>query len=83
MDSRGDSEAAHGVLRRISFLPQNMVDIFNPFSLINALDDRELRNYWASSGATSLLPKFVDDMEMKMEYLTIASSSAIPWKHRM
>ena len=47
---------------------KNMVDIFNPFSLINALDDRELRNYWASSGATSLLPKFVDDMEMKMEY---------------
>jgi hypothetical protein len=45
-----------------------MVDIFNPFSLINAQDDRELRNYWASSGATSLLPKFVDDMEMKMEY---------------
>ena len=50
------------------FCRKNMVDIFNPFSLINALDDRELRNYWASSGATSLLPKFVDDMEMKMEY---------------
>ena len=50
------------------FCRRNMVDIFNPFSLINALDDRELRNYWASSGATSLLPKFVDDMEMKMEY---------------
>ena len=44
------------------FCRKNMVDIFNPFSLINALDDRELRNYWASSGATSLLPKFVDDM---------------------
>lgn len=50
------------------FCRKNMVDIFNPFSLINALDDRELRNYWASSGATSLLLKFVDDMEMKMEY---------------
>lgn len=50
------------------FCHRNMVDIFNPFSLINALADRELRNYWASSGATSLLPKFVDDMEMKMEY---------------
>ncbi|EKC49208.1 hypothetical protein LEA_18510, partial [human gut metagenome] len=37
-------------------------------SLINALSDRELRNYWASSGATSLLPKFVDNMEMRMEY---------------
>ena len=50
------------------FCSDNMVDIFNPFSLINALEDRKLRNYWASSGATSLLPKFVDDMEMKMEY---------------
>ena len=50
------------------FCSDNMVDIFNPFSLINALSDRKLRNYWASSGATSLLPKFVDDMEMKMEY---------------
>ena len=50
------------------FCHENMIDIFNPFSLINALEDRKLRNYWASSGATSLLPKFVDDMEMKMEY---------------
>ena len=50
------------------FCSDNMVDIFNPFSLINALEDRKLRNYWASSGATSLLPKFVDNMEMKMEY---------------
>ena len=40
---------------------------FNPFSLINALADSDLRNYWASSGATSLLPKFVDDMEIKMK----------------
>jgi hypothetical protein len=43
-----------------------MVDVFNPFSLINALADSDLKNYWASSGATSLLPKFVDDMELKL-----------------
>ena len=46
------------------FSHENMVDIFNPFSLINALADSSLKNYWASSGATSLLPKFVDDMEI-------------------
>ena len=40
---------------------------FNPFSLINALADSDLRNYWASSGATSLLPKFVDDMEIRLK----------------
>ena len=48
------------------FSHRNMVDVFNPFSLINALADSDLKNYWASSGATSLLPKFVDDMELKL-----------------
>ena len=49
------------------FSHENMVDIFNPFSLINALADSKLRNYWASSGATSMLPKFVDDMEIRLK----------------
>ncbi len=49
------------------FSADNMVDVFNPFSLINALDEREINNYWASSGATSLLPKFVDDMEIRLK----------------
>ena len=48
------------------FSRRNMVDVFNPFCLINALADSDLKNYWASSGATSLLPKFVDDMEIKL-----------------
>ena len=48
------------------FCRRNMVDVFNPFSLINALADSDLKNYWASSGATSLLPRFVDDMELKL-----------------
>ena len=49
------------------FSRNNMVDVYNPFSLINALADREIRNYWASSGATSLLPKFVDDFEIRLQ----------------
>ena len=48
------------------FSHDNMVDVFNPFSLINALADSKLRNYWVSSGATSMLPKFVDDMEIRL-----------------
>ena len=48
------------------FSRRNMVDVFNPFSLINALSDSDLKNYWASSGATSMLPKFVDNMELKL-----------------
>lgn len=49
------------------FCADNMVDIFNPFSLLNALADKKLRNYWAASGATSLLPKFVDNLEVRLE----------------
>lgn len=49
------------------FSRRNMVDVFNPFSLINAMADSDLKNYWASSGATSLLPKFVDDMEIRLK----------------
>lgn len=49
------------------FSADNMVDVFNPFSLINALEEHKLRNFWAASGATSLLPKFVDDMEIRLK----------------
>ena len=48
------------------FSRRNMVDIFNPFSLFNALADCDLQSYWAASGATSMLPKFVDDMEIHL-----------------
>lgn len=49
------------------FSAENMVDVFNPFSLINALANKDTKNYWASSGATTLLPKFVDDLEIRMK----------------
>lgn len=51
------------------FSEDNMVDIYNPFSLINALAASKLRNFWAQSGATSMLPKFVDNMELRLEHL--------------
>ncbi len=44
-----------------------MVDVFNPFSLINALDQGSIKNFWAASGATPLLPKFVNDMEIRLD----------------
>ena len=48
------------------FSRRNMVDVFNPYSLINALAQGEISNFWVQSGATSMLPKFVDDMELKI-----------------
>lgn len=49
------------------FSKGNMVDVFNPYSLINALAQGEVSNFWVMSGATSMLPKFVDDMELRMQ----------------
>jgi len=48
------------------FSDDNMVDIYNPYSLVNALSQSRLRNYWAASGATSLLPKFVSNAELRL-----------------
>lgn len=48
------------------FSRKNMVDVYNPFSLVNALYQKDLKSYWASSGSTSLLPKFVGDMEIHL-----------------
>ena len=48
------------------FSEDNMVDIYNPFSLVRAFHEGKLGNYWVSSGATSLLPKFVTDAEIRM-----------------
>ncbi len=48
------------------FSRRNMVDIYNPFSLLNALDTQDLSCFWVSSGATSMLSKFVDNMELRL-----------------
>jgi hypothetical protein len=48
------------------FCSRNMVDIYNPYSLVNALKSGEIRNFWAASGATTLLPKFIADAEIRM-----------------
>lgn len=51
------------------FCHKNMMNVFNPFSVINSLADKELRNYWAASGSTSLLPKFVENLDIKLKEL--------------
>ena len=34
---------------------KNMIDVFNPFSVLNALDRGELKDYWAGSGHSFML----------------------------
>ena len=48
------------------FSDENMIDVYNPHSLISALDDGKIGNYWAASGSTSLLTKFVPDLEIRL-----------------
>ena len=39
---------------------ENGIDIYNPFSLINALNDKSIEDYWAASGATKMLMDAVE-----------------------
>ena len=60
------------------FSRRNMVDVFNPFSLINALADSDLKNYWLSSGTSPLLSNFEDDIKKRLkdfEYCPIISDT--------
>ena len=39
-------------------------DVYNPFSLINALSDKSLANYWFSTGTPTILTKLISKYEM-------------------
>ena len=42
----------------------NSPDVYNPFSLINALSDKILANYWFSTGTPTILTKLISKYEM-------------------
>ncbi len=48
------------------FAPE-MLDVYNPFSLINALNDKQLNDYWFNSGTPSALLKLISKFDIKME----------------
>ena len=49
------------------FSRRNKVEVFNPFCLINALADSDLKNFWLSSGTSPLLSKFEDDIKKRLK----------------
>lgn len=51
------------------FSRKNMVDVFNPFSLINALSLTKIDNYWDSSETAALLPPLEISLENRLEDL--------------
>jgi len=44
--------------------------VYNPFSIINALDDKELNNYWFSSGTPTFLVELLQKRGLDMLSLT-------------
>lgn len=55
------------------FSAENMVDVYNPFSVVQALSVGNIKNFWVSSGATNILTKFVSDLEMNLDRFNICS----------
>ena len=48
----------------------NMTDVYNPFSLLNALDSLRLRDYWFSSGTPTYLIRLLAHFKENMNELT-------------
>ena len=47
-----------------------LTDVYNPFSLLNALDSRRLRNFWFSSGTPTYLIRLLAHFKENMNELT-------------
>lgn len=48
---------------------KEMVDIYNPFSIINAFDSMEIENYWYRSGTPTYLVKLLEGHNVNMQKL--------------
>ena len=48
---------------------QNMLDIYNPFSLINAFSKKQIDSYWYRSGTPTYLAKLIDGHNINMQKL--------------
>ncbi len=44
-----------------------MLDVFNPYSVLNALSERNLKNYWFKSGTPTYLVKLLDRNKTNMQ----------------
>ena len=49
------------------FSSRNKIEVFNPFCLINALADSNLKNYWVLSETPPLLSKFEGDIKKRLK----------------
>ena len=49
---------------------KRMVDIYNPFSLLNAFDSQDIQNYWFASGTPSYLIRLLNHTQEELNELT-------------
>ncbi len=49
---------------------KRLTGVYNPFSLLNALQDAELRNYWFKTGTPTYLVKLLQHFDQDMDELT-------------
>lgn len=64
------------------FSPENMIDIYNPYSLISALDSEVIREYWFDTGTPNYLVKMIRSsqlplLEMYDIYATLSEISSV------
>lgn len=51
------------------FSPENSLDVYNPFSIINALKARRISNYWFQTGTPSFLVKMIKNKQIPLSRL--------------
>lgn len=54
---------------------EELIDIYNPFSIINALAKSSIRNYWAETGTPTLLIKVLENYDFDIRRLNGAEAS--------
>ena len=55
---------------------EQMLDIYNPFSVINAFDVKKIEDYWYRSGTPTYLVKLLEGHHINMQKLTAQSYAA-------
>lgn len=51
------------------FSPEGALDIYNPFSIINALKDRRISNYWFQTGTPNFLVQLIKKRQLALQKL--------------
>ena len=49
---------------------EGMLDVYNPFSLLNTFDSQEMRNYWFSTGTPTYLLRLLSHSDENLDELT-------------